>query len=248
MNKKILVSLTLIGVVGAVAVGGTVAYLSSAAVSQNNVFAAGTLYLEAGRDGVVSWSNTPDGLLTLNNMAPGVTSQDYIIRFRNTGTIPGQLRIEPGSMVFTSGDIASAPAPNMSADQFARLVYLSKLQYDVIGDGLVYKGILSSVVSAADTNGDGKASLYEINQMPSYTIPGVLGPNNGEVDLKMSFTLGHRFDECVDSDGWKKNLPNPGQNYPSCVNDYDITVGEWNVLQGDGVKVANTFKLVQEGY
>ena len=107
MNKNILISLSIVAVVAAIAIGGTAAYFSSTAVSQNNTFAAGTLNLEAGRDGAVSWSNTPDGLLTLSNMAPGVASQDYIIRFRNTGTIPGQLKIEPGSMGFTQSDIPS---------------------------------------------------------------------------------------------------------------------------------------------
>ena len=231
----------------AVIVGGTMAYFSSTAVSTNNVFAAGTLRLEAGRDGAVSWSNTPDGLLTLNNMAPGVASQDYIIRVRNAGTLPGQLKMEPGFMTFTPSDIPNAPAPDMSAGQFARLVYVSTLEYDVIGDGLPYFDILAGIKILADTNGDDEVSLYEMSQMPAYTVSTVLGANNGEIDLKMAFTLGHRFDECTDSDGWNKNDTNPGGNHPSCINDYDISGGEWNVPQGDGVNVTITGKLVQEG-
>ena len=245
--NKIIISLSMIAMAAAVIVGGTMAYFSSTAVSTNNVFAAGTLRLEAGRDGAVSWSNTPDGLLTLNNMAPGVASQDYIIRVRNAGTLPGQLKMEPGFMTFTPSDIPNAPAPDMSAGQFARLVYVSTLEYDVIGDGLPYFDILAGIKILADTNGDDEVSLYEMSQMPAYTVSTVLGANNGEIDLKMAFTLGHRFDECTDSHPWFWNESNPGRDDPHCINDYDITLGEWNVPQGDGVNVTITGKLVQEG-
>lgn len=246
--KKILLSLAVIGAVTAIAIGGTIAYFSSTATSANNTFVAGTLILEAGRDGAVSWSNTPDGLLTLNNMAPGAASQEYIIRVRNAGTIAGQLKTESGFMTFAPNDMPNAPAPDMNAGQFARLVYISTLEYDVIGDGLGYSDILSAVIVMADANNDGKTSLYEISQMPAYATGIILGPNGGEINLKMAFTLGHRFDECVDSDGWDKGATNPGGNYPSCINDYDISGGEWNVSQGDGVNLTITGKLVQEGY
>jgi len=242
--KKIIVSLSIIAAAGAIVIGGTMAYFSSTAVSKDNTFAAGTLRLEAGEDGVVSWSNTPDGLLTLNNMAPGVASQDYIIRVRNAGTVPGKLKMESGFMTFASSDIPNAPTPDMSADQFARLVYVSTLKYDVIGDSQGYFDILP-VVSVADANSDGKVSLYEISQMPAHTIDHILR-HGDEIDLKMAFTLGDRFDECTDSHPWFWNETNPGRDDPHCVNDYDITKGEWNVPQGDGVKVTITGKLVQE--
>jgi len=243
--KKIILSLAIIGIISAIAIGATTAYFSNTAVSTGNTFTAGTLYLEVGEDRVVGFSNTPNHLLTLSNMAPGVQSQDFIIRVRNTGTLDGKLKIEPGFMSFTENDIANAPAPDMNAEQFARLVYVSKLEYDVLGDGQGYSDLLSQVT---DRNGDGKISLYELNQW-SYTIPEVLKANRGnEIDLKMAFTLGDRFDECTDSHPWYWNESNPGRDSEHCVNDYDITEGEWNVPQGDGINVTIRGKLVQVGH
>ena len=242
--KKIILSLAIIGIISAIAIGATTAYFSNTATSTGNTFTAGTLYLEVGEDGVVGFSNTPNGLLTLSNMAPGVQSQDFIIRVRNTGSVDGQLKIEPGFMSFAENDIPSAPDPNMSAEQFARLVYVKKLKYDVIGDGKGYFDLLRHVT---DRNGDGKISLYELNQW-SYTIPKVLKANGGEIDLKMAFTLGDRFDECTDSHPWYWNESNPGRDSEHCVNDYDITQGEWNVPQGDGIDVTIRGKLVQVGH
>ena len=135
----------------------------------------------------------------------------------------------------------------MSAEQFARLVYVKKLKYDVVGDGKGYFNLLSKALNDVDNNGDGKVSLYELNQW-SYTIPKVLKANGGEIDLKMAFTLGDRFDECTDSHPWYWNESNPGRDSEHCVNDYDITEGEWNVPQGDGIDVTIRGKLVQVGH
>ena len=243
MNKRILISLSTIAAVAAITIGATTAYFSNTAVSTGNTFTTGTLYLEVGEDRVVSFSNTPDGLLTLSNMAPGVESQEFIIRTRNAGSLDGQLKIEPGFMSFAENDIPNAPAPDMNAEQFARLVYVSKLEYDVLGDGQGYFDLLSEALNDVDNNGDGKVSLYELNQW-SYTIPEVLKANRGnEIDLKIAFTLGDKFDECTESDPWYKGGANS-----HCVNDYDITEGEWNVPQGDGIDVTIRGKLVQVGH
>src|SRR3989344_4407174 len=45
MNKKILISLSVIGVVAAIAVGGTVAYFSDTETSTGNTFTAGAIDL-----------------------------------------------------------------------------------------------------------------------------------------------------------------------------------------------------------
>ena len=43
MNKKIILSLSVIGVVAAIAVGGTIAYFSDTETSVGNTFTAGTI-------------------------------------------------------------------------------------------------------------------------------------------------------------------------------------------------------------
>ena len=56
MNKKIIISLSVIGAVAAIAVGGTIAYFSDTETSSGNTFTAGTLNLTV---------NTNDGTNTV---------------------------------------------------------------------------------------------------------------------------------------------------------------------------------------
>lgn len=51
MNKKILISLSVIGAVAAIAVGGTIAYFSDTETSTGNTFTAGELDLKFQVDG-----------------------------------------------------------------------------------------------------------------------------------------------------------------------------------------------------
>ncbi len=46
MNKKLIISLGLIGVVAAIAIGGTIAYFNDTETSSNNIFVAGDLDLK----------------------------------------------------------------------------------------------------------------------------------------------------------------------------------------------------------
>jgi len=57
MNKKILISLSVIGVVAAIAIGGTIAYFSDTETSTGNTFTAGTLDLKI--DSTASYNGQP---------------------------------------------------------------------------------------------------------------------------------------------------------------------------------------------
>ena len=70
MNKKILISLSVIGVVAAIAVGGTIAYFSDTETSTGNTFTAGVIDISV--DGENPWTKT----YTLADMKPSQT--DYI--------------------------------------------------------------------------------------------------------------------------------------------------------------------------
>jgi predicted ribosomally synthesized peptide with SipW-like signal peptide len=70
MNKKILLSLSVIGTVAAIAIGGTIAYFSDVEESTGNTFTAGTLDLLIDIDGVLLPSlNGP--IFNLTDMKPG---------------------------------------------------------------------------------------------------------------------------------------------------------------------------------
>ena len=79
MNKKILISLSIIGIVAAIAVGGTIAYFSDTETSKGNTFTAGVIDISI--DGENPWHKT----FTLADMKPCYT--DYItFRIENDGS------------------------------------------------------------------------------------------------------------------------------------------------------------------
>jgi len=91
MNKKILISLSIIGIVAAIAVGGTVAYFSDVEVSKGNTFSAGTLDLTVNDEN--PWTST---VFSISDVKPG-DSDTAIIKLKNVGTLP-----KPGGPPWTS--------------------------------------------------------------------------------------------------------------------------------------------------
>ncbi|MCD6550483.1 hypothetical protein J7K24_02985 [bacterium] len=78
MNKKILISLSVIGIVAAIAVGGTIAYFSDTETSQGNTFTAGVIDIS------INDENPWEEHFTLDDMKPCYT--DYItFRINNDG-------------------------------------------------------------------------------------------------------------------------------------------------------------------
>jgi len=87
MNKKILISLAIIGAVAAVAVGGTVAYFSDTETSTGNLFTAGTIDIRVDGDNF-DWT----GHATLEDMKPCYT--DYInFTIYNDGSDPNPVNV-----------------------------------------------------------------------------------------------------------------------------------------------------------
>lgn len=86
MSKKILISLSIIGVVAAIAIGGTIAYFSDTETSTGNTFTAGTIDISVNDQN--PWSQK----FTLADMKPCYT--DYInFRINNSGSDPNPVNI-----------------------------------------------------------------------------------------------------------------------------------------------------------
>lgn len=83
MNKKILISLSIIGVVAAIAIGATTAFFSDVEESEGNTFTAGTLDLEVNDKNPVT-----NALIEFSDIKPG-DSGSKVIKMCNTGTIKG---------------------------------------------------------------------------------------------------------------------------------------------------------------
>jgi predicted ribosomally synthesized peptide with SipW-like signal peptide len=89
MNKKILISLSVIGAVAAIAVGGTIAYFSDTETSTGNTFTAGTLDLKVDstceyngvQKGFCTWGPkdlTDELFFKFNDVKPGDSGEDTI--------------------------------------------------------------------------------------------------------------------------------------------------------------------------
>jgi predicted ribosomally synthesized peptide with SipW-like signal peptide len=92
MNTKILLSLSVIAAVAAIAIGGTVAYFSDTETSTGNTFSAGTLNLQVGD------SDPTSVKITLSGMKPGDTGNAATWLVKNTGSIAGKLTIAVGAI------------------------------------------------------------------------------------------------------------------------------------------------------
>ena len=77
MNKKILLSLSVIGAVAAIAVGGTIAYFSDTETSTGNTFTAGELDLLVDIDGVV-YNPLNRAIFSVTDMKPGDDGEETI--------------------------------------------------------------------------------------------------------------------------------------------------------------------------
>jgi predicted ribosomally synthesized peptide with SipW-like signal peptide len=86
MNKRILISLSVIAAVAAIAIGGTVAYFSDTETSTGNTFSAATLDLEAGGPGF----SQP---ISVSGMKPGDDTGYFKWIIKNTGSIPGKISV-----------------------------------------------------------------------------------------------------------------------------------------------------------
>ncbi|HHV71631.1 MAG TPA: hypothetical protein GXX38_03335 [Clostridia bacterium] len=87
MNKKMLISLMLIGVLTFAIGMGTFAYFTSEAVSEDNVFTAGTLEIEGPGE------NFAGGMYEVENIYPGWEDQ-VDVTVKNIGTLPFKYRMK----------------------------------------------------------------------------------------------------------------------------------------------------------
>jgi len=173
-----------------------------------------------------------DGAFTFENILPGGEPMAFDFKLHNVGSDPGILTF---SMSVSENDMAGAPAPNMSADEFASLVYVEEVHYQFIWPEDPEKqpgGYIGSVQDdlpnwlGMDLNADGKVSLYEICQVGTIHYDAEDDPLDptAEITYFIIFQLG---DSLVGG-----------------VAGGDIqTGGEVNDSQGDGISVTITATL-----
>jgi predicted ribosomally synthesized peptide with SipW-like signal peptide len=157
MNKKILISLCIIGAVAAIAVGGTIAYYNDTETSSGNIFTAGTLNLQVGDSDPTGWN------FQIGDIKPGDSGFQEVI-LQNTGSLDGYLHItfanlindemgctEPEGQPEGIDITCENPGPNQGelAQNLDVLIYLDE---DTSGtftlgtDTLIYQGKVKGVL------------------------------------------------------------------------------------------------------
>lgn len=135
MEKRILMSLLMIGVAVIVAIGGTVAYFSDTETSTGNTFTAGTLNLnltDASENGTESETAT----WVFGNIAPG-GSGGAILTVQNTGSINGYLDLSSISATNVEGTNPESETSSGTVLSDKLLVYMF---WDVNGNGVYDAG------------------------------------------------------------------------------------------------------------
>jgi spore coat-associated protein N len=130
--KKILVSLSMVGMVALVAVGATRAFFSDTATSTGNTFTAGTLDLK------VDGNDSANSKFAIANAKPGdsnVATADYLVL--NNGSINGTLNFDTITVSQVAGTIASHSDPGVAhlSDHLTIVVKVNGVTY--------YSGALS---------------------------------------------------------------------------------------------------------
>lgn len=99
--KKILLSLAMIAMVSAVAVGATKAYFSDTETVLGNTFAAGKLDLELGAGNPIPFS--------VSNLVPGQSGTGKVTLTNTTGSIDGDLDVKIANFVQSEGGPLTEP-------------------------------------------------------------------------------------------------------------------------------------------
>jgi len=217
--KKILVSLSIIGVVAAIAIGGTIAYFSDTETSVGNTLTAGVLDLKI-RDGDEKWGDGVVGTWTADDVKPGneyeflaplvMLSKTYDSIDADHLEITCDYAVEEEDPCIESDTDCET---NLHPEEMAKEMLITRCVYrdDTCIDcltGKEYNGydtenqVCTGIElgqkddwKIEDRNGDGKISFYDLNQDKLDNLPPV--PNTPfyyfEMGVKFAETAGNDF-------------------------------------------------------
>ncbi|MBT9168991.1 MAG: hypothetical protein DDT19_02343 [Syntrophomonadaceae bacterium] len=175
MNKRILISLSVIGAVAAMAVGGTVAYFSDTEASRGNTFTAGTLDLKI-RD-YTNWK------FPITNAIPGYDSGVMAINFKMAAgsNAPNHLEFDVDTHSFF--DWPGESGGKNSKDDFKKQIEVKRLYYD--GPSASDKDLLKLVNDHADGR-SGFISLFDVEARGVFDNLPTIGTGVGRLEIRLA--------------------------------------------------------------
>ena len=180
MKTRLIISLVLIGVLAFGAGLGTVAYFTSQATSEDNIFETGTLIIGVPSEGENS------GIFDIENWQPGDSATETLT-VNNLGSLPMKYKV---TAVF--GDELEASVAEAAALE-------DILDLEIKKDGtVIYNGKLSGLASGLDVDTDFAAGASQVLSF-EVSMPTSAGNEYQGADVTVQFV----FDATqINNSGW----------------------------------------------
>ncbi len=187
--KRILVSLSIIGMVTAIAIGGTIAYFSDVETSAGNTFTAGTLDLKIIDWNELVWGDGVTATWEAINMKPGdefLFPMECVGLGRAGSITPNHLEITCDYSINENDCLEPETNCANLPDDMAKQMIITSFQYD----GNDY------LPSITDFDGDGRKTFYDLKQVrvDNLPIPSIVnGATFFRLSVKFSELAGNDF-------------------------------------------------------
>lgn len=239
MNKRILISLSLIAAVAAVVIGGTVAYFSDTETSTGNTFTAGTI------DIAIDGENPWEGSFVLEDMKP--CEKDYIkFVITNVGTNPVVIWKHLRDVVTDEGVMTEPECVEEGGTwvDYGDHCTGETAQYNLDG-WILYD--LSVRVPIADNPDDWHQVIYDQDVWFSHIVcePILLGmlPVGGTMEVTQSYHLDKSVTNWAQGDVMTFTIEIIGEQQKGelVLENKNPADDKWDIIQGDGIQATLTY-------
>jgi predicted ribosomally synthesized peptide with SipW-like signal peptide len=188
--KKILISLSIIGVVGALVIGGTIAYFHDEERVAGVRFEAGYINLQLRDNYPGNWGDGARYTWSVNRWIPGATTAE-VLHLRNIGNInAARLTIDTHIIeVRTRADRAADAGVPDKIDMDARIIVTrmiyggTNLLATTTEDATIFA---NSSIEAIDENNNQVITLRELN-VRNLNLPGIPAGQEKTLDIQFTF-------------------------------------------------------------
>ncbi len=207
MSKKIIISLSVIGVVVAIAIGGTIAYYNDTETSTGNTFTAGTLNLQVGNDDPTGWN------FQVSDIKPGDSGSQEVI-LQNTGSLDGYLHVTFANLI---DEDVSCPEPESEVDSTCGagldgelaenldiLIYLDEdgsTEFELGTDTLIYQGKVRGILQGDLFNyylAAGASKDFRIKWQLASSVGNIVQSDKSGYDINFELTQNKQEDIVAD--------------------------------------------------
>ena len=256
MNKKILVSLSVIAAVAALAIGGTVAYFSDTETSVGNTFSTGVIdiWINDQNPWRGSWhiedmKPCETGYITFNIQNPGNNPVNVWKTIKNITTIDEPIN-EPECVYNNSGHYGVWDSTNQACDKENTSPHWLYEAKSNLHDWMYYD--LSVFVPIPENkNGGWWQTIYRDGEIVLSSVGKVfLGmvPAKGSMKVTQSYHLSPETENWAQADTMKFDIEIyaeqlKGELVLENKRGFEETTGDWDIIQEDDIKATLTYNL-----